>query len=142
MVKARHIPHYIIESRNVFNFKMTENMSKEIVDVLSKYDTTHVFILDAFKCVLKLTYYSKALLKRASLESTITICFDAYMRNVSLFLEGPSSCWDSYILHNATQSLMNYVNILQYLKKSERSGHSIRCVSSEQLNGFLIPCKV
>jgi hypothetical protein len=47
-IKDRHIPHYIIESRNLFNSKMTEKMSREIVDVLSKYDTTHVFTLDAF----------------------------------------------------------------------------------------------
>jgi hypothetical protein len=42
MIKARHIPHYIIESRNLFNSKMTEQMSKEIVDGLMKYDTTNV----------------------------------------------------------------------------------------------------
>jgi len=63
MIKARHIPHYIIESRNLFNSKMTKQMSKEIVDVLSKYDTTHVFILDAFECVFKLTHYKKSTVK-------------------------------------------------------------------------------
>ena len=36
MIKARHIPYYIIESRNLFNSKMTEQMSTEIVDILSK----------------------------------------------------------------------------------------------------------
>jgi hypothetical protein len=56
MIKARHIPHYIIESRNLFYSKMTEKMSKEIVDVLSKYDTTHVFTLDAFDPILKLAH--------------------------------------------------------------------------------------
>jgi hypothetical protein len=30
MIKARHIPHYIIESRNLFNSKLTEKMSKQI----------------------------------------------------------------------------------------------------------------
>jgi hypothetical protein len=49
MIKGRHISHYIIESRNVFNSKLREKMSKEIVDVLSKYDTMHVFALDAYK---------------------------------------------------------------------------------------------
>jgi hypothetical protein len=55
MIKARHIPHYIIESRNLFNSKLTEKMSKEVVDILSKYkyDTTHVFTLDAFNVVLR-----------------------------------------------------------------------------------------
>ena len=47
LIKARHIPHYIIESRNLFNSKMTEQISKEIVDILSKYDTTQVFKLNA-----------------------------------------------------------------------------------------------
>jgi hypothetical protein len=28
--KTRHIPHYIIESRNLFNSKLTEKMSKQI----------------------------------------------------------------------------------------------------------------
>ena len=32
LMKSRHIPHYIIESRNLFNSKMTEKMSKEIVE--------------------------------------------------------------------------------------------------------------
>jgi hypothetical protein len=45
MIKDRHIPHYILESRNLFYSKMTEKMSKEIVDVLSKYNTTHVFTI-------------------------------------------------------------------------------------------------
>jgi len=40
MIKARHIPHYIIESKNLFNSKMTEKMSREIVDVL--YDITNM----------------------------------------------------------------------------------------------------
>jgi hypothetical protein len=76
-IKARHIPHYIIESRNLFSSKMTETMSKEIVDVLSKYDTTHVFTLDAFEPVFILTRYNNALLKREALISTIMACFHA-----------------------------------------------------------------
>jgi hypothetical protein len=60
MIKTRHIPHYIIESRNLFNSQMTETMSNEIVDVLSKYDTTYVFTLDTFDCVFKLTYVNRA----------------------------------------------------------------------------------
>jgi hypothetical protein len=40
LMKSRHIPHCIIESRNLFNSKMTEKMSKEIVDVKQIwYDT-------------------------------------------------------------------------------------------------------
>jgi hypothetical protein len=78
MVKARHIPHYIIESRNLFNSKMTEQMSKEIVDVLSNYDTTHVFTLDAFDRIFKLTHYNNALLRREVLISTIMTCFYGY----------------------------------------------------------------
>ena len=114
MIKARHIPHYIIECRNLFNSKMTEQMSMEIVDVLSKYDTTHVFTLDTFECVLNLTHYNNALLKREALKSTIMACLNAYIGTVSTY---PSTLWYSCIPHNATASLLNYVNILQNLKK-------------------------
>ena len=31
MIKARNIPHYIIESRNLLNSKMTENMSTKLL---------------------------------------------------------------------------------------------------------------
>jgi hypothetical protein len=55
------MPYYIIESRNIFNSKMTEKMSTEIVDVLSKYDTTHVCTLDAFDRIFKLTDYNQEL---------------------------------------------------------------------------------
>jgi hypothetical protein len=51
MIKARNIPNYIMKGINLFNSKMTEKMSTEIVEVLSKYDTTHVFRLDAFQCI-------------------------------------------------------------------------------------------
>jgi hypothetical protein len=57
MIKARHIQHYIIESRNLFNSKMTEEMSRKSVDVLSKCDTTRIFKLGAFEYVYKLTHY-------------------------------------------------------------------------------------
>ena len=63
-------------------------MSKEIVDVLSKYDTTHVFTLDAFERVFKATQFNKALLKRASLISTSTACFVAYITHLSFFANG------------------------------------------------------
>jgi hypothetical protein len=116
MIKARHIPHYIIESRNLLNSKMTEQMSKEIVDVLSKYDVTHVFTLDAFECVFELTHYNNALLKRASFKSTIMAsffsCFDAF----SVYVKVPSLLWDSYIPHNVTTSLLNYKNFLHNFK--------------------------
>ena len=51
MIKPRHNPHYIIQSRNLFNSKLTEQISKKVVNVLSKYDTRHVFPLDAFECI-------------------------------------------------------------------------------------------
>jgi hypothetical protein len=47
--KAKRIQHYIIESRNLFNSKMTKQMSKEIVDVLKNCDTTQIFKLGAFE---------------------------------------------------------------------------------------------
>jgi len=117
MIKARHIPHYIIESRNLFNSKITEKMSKEIVDVLSKYDTTDGFTLDAFERVFKLTYYNNVLLKHEALTSTIMACFNTYFDSFSSFVVHPSLFWHSYKPHNATKSLLNYVKILQNLKK-------------------------
>jgi hypothetical protein len=104
MIKARHIPHYIIESRNLFNSKMTETMSKEIVDVLSKYDTTYVFTLDAFDCVFKLTQYNNALLKHETLKSTIMACFHTYITTFSSYVCCPSSFWDLCIPHDVTNS--------------------------------------
>jgi hypothetical protein len=92
--------HYIIESRNLFNSKMTETMSEEIVDILSKYDTTHVFTLDAFKCVLKITKCNNVLLKNEALISTIMACFKAYLNIFVSHVLDPSFFWDSYIPHN------------------------------------------
>jgi hypothetical protein len=119
MIKARHIPHYIIESRNLFNSKLTEKMSKEVVDILSKYkyDTTHVFTLDAFNVVFEKTHYKWALLKHAALTSTMMACFVAYIHNFCYFVIDPFLFWKSYMPHNATTSLLNYVNILQNLQK-------------------------
>ena len=119
MIKARHIPHYIIESKNLFNSKMTEKMSREIVDVLNKYDTKHAFILDAFEDVFKLTHYNKALLKREALKSTIRACFNSDIGIFYSFVVCRSLFWGSYIPHNATKSLLNYVDILQNLKKAK-----------------------
>ena len=92
-------------------------MSTEIVDVLSKYHTTHVFTLDAFDRIFKLTHYNNALLKRKVLISTIMTCFNAYFATFSSYVFCPFSFWDLYIPHNATSSLLKYVNILQNLKK-------------------------
>jgi hypothetical protein len=117
MIKARHISHYIIESRNLFNSKMTEKMSKEIVDVLSNYDTTHVFTLAAFDRICKFTHYDNALLKREALRSTIMACFIAYISTFTCYLCCPSSFWYLYIPHNVTNSLLEYENILQNLRK-------------------------
>ena len=117
MIKARHISHYIIKCRNLFNSKMTEKMSTEIVDVLSKYDTTHVFTLDAFDRIFKLTHYDNAMQKPGALISTIMAFFNAYCNTFSSPVVNPSLFWISYIPHNATKSLLNYVNIRQNLKK-------------------------
>ena len=94
MIKTRHIPHYIIESRNLFNSQITETMSTEIVDVLSKYDTTYVFTLDAFDCVFKLTQYNNALLKHKTFKSTIMACFNAYFTTSYSYMCCQSSFWD------------------------------------------------
>jgi hypothetical protein len=117
MIKDRHIPHYIIESKNLFNSKMTEQMSKEIVDVLSNYDTTHVFTLDAFHLTYLFTHYYNASLKREALISTTRACFSAYLFNFSFYICSPFSFWKLCIPHNATNSLLKYKNILQNLKK-------------------------
>jgi hypothetical protein len=114
MIKARHIPHYIIENRNLFNSKMTETMSEEIVDILSKYDTTHVFRLDAFELVFEVTHYNNALLKHAALTSTIIACYIPYFESVTCAV---SLLWDLYIPHNATKSLLICLNILENLEK-------------------------
>jgi hypothetical protein len=119
MIKDRHIPHYIIEGRNLFNSKMTEQMSKEIVDVLSNYDTTHVFTLDAFHLTFKFTLYDNAVLKRKALISATMACFSAYLFNFSFYICHPFSFWNLCIPHNATNSLLKYENILQNLKKEK-----------------------
>jgi len=141
MIKARHIPHYIIEIRNLFNSKMTEKMSKEIVDVLSKYDTTHVFTLDAFDRIFKLTHYNNALLKREALISTITTCFNAYFATLSFYVCCPSSFWDLCIPYNATNSLLKYVNILQNLKKVKGVSIQFSTYFVRSMVGFLYNVK-
>ena len=119
MIKARHIQHYIIESRNLFNSKMTEKMSREIVDVLSKCDTTRIFRLGAFEDVFKLTHYNNVLLKHGTLQSTTMAGFNSCFCSFSSFVMRPSLFWESYLSHNATESLLNYMNILQNLKKEK-----------------------
>ena len=115
-IKTRNIPHYIIEGINLFNSKMTEKMSKKIVDVLSNYDTTHVFTLDAFDRIFKLTHYNNALLRRKVLISTIMTCFYGYFAAFFYACHVPTF-WNLYIPHNATNSFFRYVNILQNLKR-------------------------
>ena len=137
MIKGRHIPHYIIESRNLFNSKMTEKMSAEIVDVLSKYDTTRVFRLDAFDSVFEDTHYNKALLKNAALTSTIMACFNASFSTFAHYVFVSSSFLDSYIAHNGTHSFLNYVKILQNLKEVKgMANHYVKYVVKSML-GFL-----
>jgi hypothetical protein len=141
MIKARHIPHYIIKSRNLFNSKMTEKMSKEIVDVLSNYDTTHVFTLDAFDRIVKLKHYNNALLKREALISTIKACFIAYFTTFSSHVRCPSSFWDLYIPHNVTNSLLKHVNILQNLKKVKGVCIQLSAYFVRSMVGFLYYAK-
>ena len=118
MIKARHIPHYIIESRNMFNSKMTEKRSKEIVDVLSKYHTTtHVFTLDAFECVFELAHYNNALLKRASLTSTIMACVNACFC-FFLFLCEFSNLF--LVLIHTIQCHKQHVEFCEYSNKFEK----------------------
>jgi hypothetical protein len=141
MIKGRRIPHYIIESRNLFNSKLTEKMSKEIVDVLSKYDTIHVFTLDAFERVCKLTNYNNALLKDVGLKSTIMACFKAYINTFSGYVCYTSTFWDLYTPHNGTNSSLMYESILQDLKKMK--GMSIQYVKYlvRSMIGFLYYAK-
>ena len=141
MIKARHISHYIIEGRNLFNYKMTEKMSKEIVDVLSNYDTTHVFKLDAFDRIFKLTHYNNVLLKREALKSTIRDCFIGYCVNFSAYVFNPFSFWDLYIPHNASSSLLKYVNILQNLKKLKGMSIQFSRYFVRSMVGFLYYAK-
>ena len=119
MIKDRHIPHYIIESRNLFNSKMTEKMSMEIVDVLSKYDTTHVSTLNAFENVFQLTQYDDVLLKHETLTSTIIACLNACITTFNLYVFNQTSPWHLYLKHNATKSVLNYEKILQKLKQEK-----------------------
>jgi hypothetical protein len=104
MIKARHIPHYIIEGRNMFNSKMTEKISTEFFDVLSKYDTTHVFRLDTFDHIFKLIQDNNALLKREALISTIMACFNAYLVTFFCYVSCPSLFW-MYAYHIMSQTV-------------------------------------
>ena len=137
MITAKHIPHYFIESRNLFNSKMTEKLSTEIVDILSKYDTAHVFTLDAFESVTKITHYNNALLKHATLHSTIHTCFGDCLDTFYHYVSYPSLFYSSYIQHNGTQSLLNYVKILQNLKKNKGMGIQFAKYLFKSMIGFL-----
>jgi hypothetical protein len=117
MIEARHIPHHIIESRNLFDSKLTEQISKEVVDILSKYDTTDVFKLHTFNRVFKETQYKKTLLKHAALQSTMLACLCAYIGSFRYVVISSLIFGESYMPHNATKSLLNYVNILKKLQK-------------------------
>jgi hypothetical protein len=67
--------------------------------------------------MFKLTHYKNALLKDRALISTILVCFDACVCTFSYWVFCPSYLWDSHIPHHATINLLNYMNILQNLKK-------------------------
>jgi hypothetical protein len=120
---------------------MTEKLSKEIVDVLSNYDTTHVFTLDAFDRIFKLTHYNNVLLKREALKSTVRACFNGYCVNFSAYVFNPFSFWDLYIPHNASNSLLKYVNILQNLKKLKGMSIQFSKYFVRSMVGFLYYAK-
>jgi hypothetical protein len=140
-IKARHIQHYIIESRNLFNSKMTKQMSREIVDVLKNCDTTHIFKLDAFEYVKKLTKYNIVMLKHMTLQSTIMAGFMSCFWSFSSFVMRPSLFWELYLSHNATESLVNYKKILQNWKKEKGAAiHYVKYVVRSMV-GFLYYAK-
>jgi hypothetical protein len=141
MIKARYIPHYIIVKRNMFDSKMTETMSKEIVDVLSKYNTTHIFQLGAFEQIFKLTHYNNALLKGYTLQSTIMASFNSYIDIFTYFVVRPSVFWESYLPHNATESLLNYVKVLQHLNKEKGAAIQYAKYVVRSMVGFLYYAK-
>ena len=141
MTKARHIPHYIIESRNLFNSKMTEQMSTELVEVLSKYVTTHVGMLDAFKYVFEVTYFNTILLKHTAFTSTIIACFNAYSSSFCSTVKHSSVCWNRYLPHNARKSLLNYVNILKNLSKEKGVAFQYFVCLVRSMVGFLYYAK-
>ena len=140
-IKDKHIQHYIIESRNLFNSKMTKQMSREIVDVLKNCDTTQFFKLGAFDYVDKLTEYNIVLLKHMTLQSTIMAGFMSCFWSFSSFVMRPSLFWELYLSHNAAESLLNYKNILQNLKKEKGAAiHYVKYVVSSMV-GFLYYAK-
>ena len=112
-------------------------MSNEIVDVLSTYDMTRVFKLDAFKIVLEKTRYNNELLKRETFESTIMFCFIGCTSTFSYYVADPFLFWIPYIPHNAKQSLLNYVNILQNLKKEKGASIQFSKYLVRSMLGFL-----
>ena len=114
MIKARHIPHYIIDRRNLFNSKMNEQMSREIVDVLSKCDTTRIFRLGAFENVDKFTDYNIVLLKQMTLQSTIMAGFISCFKSFSSFVMRPYRKFVELYEHSTK------------FEKGERSDHSLR----------------
>ena len=140
-IKDRHISHYIIEGRNLFNSKMTEKMSKEIVDVLSNYDTTHVFTLHAFDCIFKSTRYNNALLKDTALKSTTLACLGVYQAIFSYYVYCPYTFWKSYIPHNVTNNLLKYVNILKKLRKMKGVSIQFSKYFVKSMVGFLYYAK-
>ena len=106
-------------------------MSKEIVDILSKYDTTHAFTLDAFERVFRKTHYNNTLLKRESLTSTTLACFSFS------FLTFSSCLFVPFVFgHNGT-SLLNYVRILQNMKKANVMACDYAKYHVKSMVGFL-----
>ena len=84
-----------------------------------------------------LTHYNNALLKREALISTVMACFSAYFTALTAYVFCTSSFWDLYIPHNATKSLLKYMDILQNWKKEKHmSCHYIKYLVSSMV-GFL-----
>jgi hypothetical protein len=120
---------------------MTKQMSREIVDVLKNCDTTQFFKLGAFEYVDKLTEYNIVLLKHMTLQSTIMAGFNSCFVSFSSFVMRPSLFWELYLSHNAAESLLNYKNILQNLKKEKGAAiHYVKYVISSMV-GFLYYAK-
>ena len=66
-----------------------------------------------------------------TLQSTIMAGFNSCFGSFSSFVRRPSLFWESYLSHNATESLLNYMNILQNLKKEKGAAiHYVKYVVS------------
>jgi hypothetical protein len=74
-----------------------------------------------------------------------TISFDIFSvileLNRSSFVFDPSTFWGNYIQHNATKSLLNYLNILQNLKEVKGEAIEYAKYLVRSMLGFLYYAK-